>query len=120
MNIIKKYKLKRQKNFYNLIPTRNYDYEINNEGLVIVLIPRFDDNLIGRWLKSKSDKREIRTDLDDIGSELWKLIDNEKTVYEISKEYKNNIDISINQLEERVLIFFSMLYNNGLINFKNL
>lgn len=118
MNFIQKYKLKRTQNFFDMTPIRNYKFETNEEGVVVVLIPRFDNHFIGKWLNNRSSKKEIRTDLDEAGSKVWLLIDGTRTVYDIFKVIKEESLIDIEQAQDRIVTYLRMLYNNGLIEFK--
>ncbi|MEI6091873.1 MAG: PqqD family protein [bacterium] len=118
MNIIQRYKLKRKQNFFDMTPVRNYEHEINDKGIVVVLIPRFDNHFVGKWLNKISSKKEIRTDLDESGSKVWLLIDGKRTVYDIFKVIKSEGILDLEQAQERIVTYLRMLYNNGLIEFK--
>jgi hypothetical protein len=118
MNIIQRYKLKRKQNFFDMTPITNYKHEINSEGIVVVLIPRFDNHFVGKWLNKKSSKKEIKTDLDKSGSKVWLLIDGKRTVYDIYKIVKDESLLDLEQVQERIVTYMRMLYNNGLIEFK--
>jgi hypothetical protein len=120
MNFIQRYKLKRKQNFFDMTPIANYAHEVNIDGIVIVLIPRFDNHIIGKWLNKKSSKKEIKTDLDEQGSKVYLLIDGKRTVFEIYKIIKEEGILDIEQAQERIVTYFRMLYNNGLIEFKEL
>ncbi len=120
MNFIQRYKLKRQQNFFDLTPVANYQHERNSDGVVVVLIPRFDKHFIGRLIEKKSSKKEIRTDLDSNGSKVYLLIDGKRTVYDIFKMINDGSDLHLEQAQERIITYLRMLYNSGIIEFKEL
>jgi hypothetical protein len=120
MNFIQRYKLKRKQNFFDMTPIANYKHEINSDGIVVVLIPRFDNHFIGKWLNKTSSKKEIKSDLDEQGSKVYLLIDGKRTVFDIYKIIKDKEILDLEQAQERIITYLRMLYNNGLVEFKEL
>lgn len=57
-------------------------------------------------------------DLDEFGSFVWKNIDGQKSVYEISALVKNKFGEKAEPLYERLLKFFMILKNNKFITLK--
>lgn len=120
LSFLKKRNIKRNTNFFDLTPIRVYDHEINKNGLVELLIPRFDKNIIGQYLEKKSGKQAIKAELDEIGSKVWLVIDSKKSVFEISKVLREDfIDESKENIESRTVEYMRILYNNGFINLKD-
>jgi len=118
LSFFKKRNIKRNTNFYDLTPIRVYNHEISKNGLVELLIPRFDKNIFGKYLEKKSGKQPIKAELDEIGSKVWLVIDSKKSVFEISKVLREDfIEESKENIEVRTLEYMKTLYNNGFINF---
>jgi adenylate kinase family enzyme len=119
MNPWKKYKLKRNQNFFDLTPERTFESTKDINGIVTIHIPRFDNNAIGRFLSSKSTKEDIKAELDETGSIVWEAIDGKNTVFDITKILRKRMD-SIEQADERTVEYMKKLYDNSFINFKEL
>ncbi|WP_408638582.1 PqqD family protein [Romboutsia maritimum] len=55
--------------------------------------------------------------LDKQGSFVWKCINNEKTVYDISKEVSNEFGKDAEPLLDRLISYFNILNDNKFIKF---
>ncbi len=119
MNPWKKYKLKRNQNFFDLTPEKAFESTKDINGIVTIQIPRFDNNFVGKFLSSKSTKENIKAELDEIGSIVWESIDGKKTVFDITKILRKRLD-NIEQADERTVEYMKNLYDNSFVNFKEL
>lgn len=117
MNILKKFKLKRNQNFYDMVPKRKFEHKLNSNGKVEIIIPRFDDNFIGRLISKQSSKENIKAELDEIGTIVWLAIDGKNTVFDISKKLKEKIDDQ-KQVEERTVEYLKHLYDSSFVDFE--
>lgn len=117
MNLLKKYKLRREQNFFDMVPVQNFQYEMKDENLAVVLIPRFDKNPIGRFLERRSSKKEIRAELDEIGTTVWLAIDGKATVFDIAKILRAQMGV-IEQADNRTVEYLKQLYHHSFIDFK--
>ena len=118
MGLLEKFKERKSTNFYDLIPITSYKFEIDEDNKVIVKIPRFDNNIIGRLITKKSSTPEIIADLDVIGSQVWLLIDGEKSVFNIAKEYAKANNIAQDIANKQIVEYFQQLHHKGLIDFR--
>ncbi len=107
-------------NFLELTPVRNYEHEIENNGLISVFVPKFDiiwlDRILSRIIKS----RFFKAKLDEFGTETWLEIDGVKSVQMISNQLSKKFGEKINPVDERLTKFLSELYKYNFITFKEL
>lgn len=109
-------------NYLELTPYPKYDYEENDNGLVDVLVPKFTDSVFGRILQPRlrEERKYIRANLDEIGSEVWRLLDGKKKVGDIAEKLDAKLGEKIAPVHERLTKFFTQLYRNGFISFYEL
>lgn len=111
-------KKKTELNYLELTPVCSYKHELTDEGLVNVLVPKFTDKILGRWLQPKLRKKYIRANLDEFGSATWLLMDGSKKVDKIAEELDNKFGEKIAPVYERLTKFLSQLYIYDFITFK--
>lgn len=104
-------------NFLELTPVANYNHEEQGEGLVNVLVPRFNDKVFGKLLQPRIKNKYIKANLDEIGSGAWLLIDGKRKVMDIADELSDKFGEKIEPAYNRVALFMSQLYQNGFIHF---
>ena len=93
---------KKQKIVYNYLdftPCRNQEF-IVEDGKVKLVIPKFKSNFMKSLIpKSKSETFKVK--LDEIGSEVWLLIDGNRRVHEIAKLLREKVGKKAEPAEER-------------------
>lgn len=109
-----------QINYLNLTPIRLFDFEIENDNRVTLLIPKFTNIILQKYILPKLKSPYIKIKLDKLGSSTWLKCDGNKTVNQICNELLNEFGEEISPVEERVTKFLSQLYNYQSINFKEL
>ncbi|MFH1004806.1 MAG: PqqD family protein [Bacteroidota bacterium] len=102
-----------------LTPFRKNEYEQDEKGLVVILIPKFKKREL-RFLVPRRKSEHIRITLDELGSAVWLAINGEKKVKTICQEMIDKFSEKIHPAEERILKFLSQLYTNKLISFNEL
>jgi hypothetical protein len=107
-------------NFLDLTPITKVNFEKNIDDTIFLLIPKFKNKLLLKYLIPKNKNPYIKLHLDEIGSSIWLLIDSKIRVSEICNSLKINYGESLIEVEERVTKYFSKLYNEGFITFKEL
>lgn len=115
-----KRKLNKNINFLELTPIRNVDFEIEENSIVKLLIPRFKNKFAQEHLIPKFRSKFIKANLDKFGSSCFELIDGEKNVLEISNSVKEKHGEIVEPVYERVSKFFGYLYRFGLVRFKEI
>ncbi len=87
-----------------------------HDGEVVLLVKnRGIFNRVLQLLKTKPETSYIH--LDEIGSYVWKIIDGEKTVFEIGKELENKFSRKAFPVYERLTYFLGTLRESKLIIF---
>jgi Coenzyme PQQ synthesis protein D (PqqD) len=107
-------------NYLELTPVRNYEYEVENNGLISVFVPKFDIKWLDRILSGIIKSRFFKAKLDEFGTETWLEIDGVKSVQMISNQLSKKFGEKINPVDERLTKFLSELYKYNFITFKEL
>lgn len=107
-------------NYLNITPVRKYQHEINSNGNVVILLPRFTGAFSRRYLQPRLKNPFIKIELDKIGSLVWLLADGQTSVKNVCNEAENQLGDSIQPVYERVTKFYSQLYLKKLITFNEI
>lgn len=106
-------------NLLELTPVAKFEYQINEDGLIDVLVPRFKSAIMHK-LVPKSKSKYIRANLDEIGTEVWRLIDGKRKVEEIALLIDEKLGEKVHPVYDRLNVFLTQLHNNGFIYFLEL
>lgn len=112
-------KEKTDNNFMEMTPYPIHKHEINDEGLVDVLVPKFTNKFMVKITKNIKSPY-IRANFDELGSAVWLLIDGKAKVYEIADKLTEEFGEKIHPVNERLLMHLTSLYHKGLISFNEL
>lgn len=113
------FKKKQNINLLELTPIRKHNHQINEDGLVDVLVPRFKSNFMQKLIP-KGRSPYIKANLDEIGSRVWLLMDGNRKVIEIAETLKKEMAEKVEPVYERLHLFLTQLYQNGFIYFLEL
>ncbi len=102
-------------NILDLTPKRLLEHEINNDGLIDVLVPKFKIKILQKLLLQNKNPY-IKANFDELGSEVWKLIDGNRSAKDIAALLKEKF-CNIEQIYQRVGLFLQQLYKNNFITF---
>lgn len=109
-------KFKKNDNFLDLIPIKNteLDWEEDEKGRVRVILKRDKllEKLVRPFIKSP---KNMKVNLEEMGSFVWKTIDGEKTVLEIGECVKAEFGEEAEPLYERLATYINILRNNKFI-----
>jgi len=111
---------KQPQNYLVLIPVRKITEIKEVDGIITLMLPKFKNATFRNWFIPKSKSTHYKIHLDDLGSQVWRLIDNSKSVQEICDllyDYLMNKNKPSTQVEERVTKFLTDLYTNQFITF---
>lgn len=115
------FKLKKNKkadlNFTELTPVKCYEWKQLDDGNVEVLVPKFTGGLFDRILARFTPPKYDHAAFDEIGTNVWLLIDGKRKIDDIVNEMNSKFGESIHPAYERITLFFSNLHRNGFINF---
>ncbi len=113
-------KKKKDLNYLKLTPIRLHDYKVKDDGLVDVLVPKFNNKFARKYFSKYLKNPHIRANLDDKGAATWLLMDGESRVEEIAEELDEKFGEEIRPVTDRLIKFLNNLYRNGFITFKEL
>ncbi len=107
-------------NLLELTPYKFYGEEKDGEGNVTVLIPKFKNKILVKYLEPSFKSKYFKLNLDKLGSAVWLLINGENKIKFISDELVARFGDEIQPVYERLPKFITMLYTNKLISFKEI
>ena len=120
LNFFERRKVLKQINSLDLTPVRQMEFEINENGKVDILMPRFKHPVLKRALQPRKKEDHIRIHLDDLGSAIWLQIDGKMNVHELCDQlqslYPEKLIPSV-ETEERVVKFLALLYQERYLTF---
>ncbi|MFQ5753278.1 MAG: PqqD family protein [bacterium] len=98
-----------ERNLLTLRPKWNQNWEKTDNGLTVVLIPKFGDHFLGNWLKSQLKNPNYRLKLDEIGSFVWQHCNGLENVQEIGDKLTKKYGEKVEPVYERLNLFFKSL-----------
>lgn len=107
--------VRREVNLLELKPRRNAEWEETDDGKIVVLVPKFRNPFLSRWLMPLLSKPFFRVRLDEQGSYIWSHCDGQTTVGEIVEGMKSRFGESPEEVEERMNKFIHTLERGELI-----
>lgn len=102
-------------NLLDLRPIRAFEFEVQGDGKVTVLIPKFRGKILGKYLQPYLKKKYFRVKLDTFGSFVWTHCDGKLRVGEIAERFKKEFSTNIEQSDERVAKFIQKLYHSDCV-----
>ncbi len=116
--VIKEKKVLKNYNVLDLTPVRINEHVLTDAGLVTILIPRYKSGFMNRMLEKQGRDKNFRLDLDELGSAVWLNIDSEKKIRELCDILEDKFGEKAHPVEQRLVKFISMLYQNELVRFR--
>lgn len=120
VGFFKRRKILKSTSALDLIPIRVHNHTISDEGLITILVPKFKNEKFARFFIPARKSIYISIHLDELGSAVWLAIDGIKRVETICSELTERLGDNIQPAEERIVKFFTGLYHNKHITFKQL
>lgn len=114
-----KRKEKKLVNLLELTPSQLVPWEPGEKGTVVVLLPKFRNQLLVKWLMPRLKYPDIRIKLDRMGSFVWKLCDGNTTVAEIAERMVAEFGDSATAAHDRIRTFLLSLEKSDLVNLHN-
>ncbi|OGU55768.1 MAG: hypothetical protein A2V66_14490 [Ignavibacteria bacterium RBG_13_36_8] len=119
-NFFERRQILKKTNCLDLTPVRRYSEEINDEGLVTVIIPKFTNQFLVRTILPKLKFPVMKINLDEIGSAVWLWIDGKINVGQIADRMLEKFGDKVQPVEERLTKFITHLYEQKFITFSEL
>ncbi len=102
-----------------LTPVTLIKHTTDEKGMVTLLVPKFNNQRITKALEKNNKHLRMHLELDEMGSFVWKHIDNQTNVHNIIIHFKK-IFPDTNQAEQRIITFITKMYHEKWITFKEL
>lgn len=112
---------KPKKNFLEMIPVRNIGEFTRDGGKITLLIPKFKSKWSRKWLIPANKSEYFKVHLDEMGSQVWLMINGERNTDEICELLSSSLpdhESPDNPMTLRVTEFLRRLYKNRFIVFK--
>jgi len=91
------------------MPLQRFDSIETETGLSVILIPKFGNHFVGRWLMAKLKDPHYRLNLDKIGSFVWKHCTGNFTIKEIAGALSEQFGEKVEPAEDRLNYFLQHL-----------
>lgn len=109
---------KPQINLLELVPVKNIKWEKKEDGLIVLLKPKFKHPFFKKHVLPRMKKPYFKIKLDAVGSFVWEHCDGKKTVKEVAQRLKDEFGESAEPLYDRLALFLQSLEKNRFISFK--
>jgi len=119
LNFFARRRILKKTNALDLVPIRRCGHQAEDDGKITVLIPKFKNEKISRFMLGKRSPY-IHIHFDDIGSKVWLEIDGIKDIRTITENLKSHFGETFVQAEKRINKFMSRLYEERYITFRQL
>ena len=120
MNFFKRRRVLSKANFLDLTPLRVLGHTTREDGGITLLMPRFKNRINAALFQPNSKGKFISIKLDRFGGHTWLLIDGQCTVAKICsnliEQFPEELQ-PVEETEERVTNFLSLLYQERYITF---
>jgi hypothetical protein len=104
-----------ERNLLELRPLRNLEWEEGENGTVVLLIPKFRNSWMKRWVVPRLRKPDFRVKTDRVGSFVWKRCDGTSTVLEIAGAMEREFGPGFDPAHDRICGFIRQLTKNDCI-----
>ncbi len=105
-------------NLLDLIPVRNIKWEKKEDGLIVLLKPKFEHALLKKYVLPRLKKPYFKIKLDNVGSFIWEHCDGNIQVKELAKSLEDKFGKEVEPLYERLTLFLQSLEKNHFILYK--
>ncbi len=96
-------------NLLELRPERNAEWETVEDGTVVLLIPKFRNPFMVRWVLPMLSSQVFRIKLDPFGSFVWKQLDGATPVEELAARMRGEFGDAAEPVFERLGKFLNKL-----------
>ncbi len=110
---------KKSVNLLELTPMQRVPWESGESGTVVVLLPKFQNQFLVKWLVPRLRYPDVRIKLDKMGSFVWKQCDGNTTVAVIAERMMAEFGDSASAAHDRIRTFLLMLEKSDLVNLYN-
>lgn len=98
-----------ENNLLTLRPKWNRAWEKTENGLAVIMVPKFGNHRLGKWITKKLKRPNYRLKLDEIGSFVWEHCNGSENVQEIGEKLMKKYGDKVEPVYDRLAIFFNRL-----------
>jgi hypothetical protein len=102
-------------NLLDVRPLRLAKWETTDDGKVVVLVPKFKNPFLVKWVLPVLAKPYFRIKLDAIGSVIWKQCDGTTPVSAIMETLRATFGETVEPVDARITSFFNHLERGDLL-----
>lgn len=106
-------------NLLDLKPERRIEWEESEDGRLVLLVPRFRNRFLVKWIVPRLRSPYIRVRLDELGSAVWNCCDGKSTCMEIAEKMREKYGDAVEPVYDRVGIFVRRLYLDRFVDLKS-
>jgi len=106
-------------NLLELKPNRNLKWETGERNEIILLVPKFQNRFLVKYIMPNIRRPYFRIKLDDRGSFIWNLCDGNTTVGEISDRMKEKFGEHFDPTYERIGVYVNQLIRDKFLMISN-
>ena len=96
-------------NLLELVPKRIREFDVDENGVVTVKMPRFNYDWMMRHLVPRRRSPYVHTRLDDVGSFVWMQCDGETPVELIAERMRDRFGDAVEPVHDRLKVFLQQL-----------
>ena len=105
-------------NLLDLTPVRNIEWEKKEDGLIVLLKPKFKLAFLKKYVLPRLKSPYFKIKLDRVGSFIWENCDGSLRVGELAKSLQDKFGEDVEPLYDRLALFLHSLEKNDLIFYK--
>jgi hypothetical protein len=98
-----------ESNLLTLRPKWNRNWEKTENGLAVIMVPKFGNHSLGKWLMQRMSNPNYRLKLDELGSFVWEHCDGTENVQQIADKLKKKYGDKVEPVYDRLGIFLNRL-----------
>ncbi len=98
-----------QYNLLDLTPLRNLEWELSKDDRVVLLVPRFRNKALVKWLVPRLKRPTLRVTLDAYGSFIWRACDGRTSVKLMGEQLREQFGETVEPVFERIRAFMHEL-----------
>lgn len=102
-------------NVLDYVPLPAARWEMGDDQLIHLLVPKFTNRWLKKYILPRVKHPDVRIHLDDFGTWVWGHMDGTRTLLEIGRAMEAEYGESVKPVYERLGLFVNMLAQRGLV-----
>ncbi len=105
------------RNLLELKPLRNLEWDKGENGTVVLLVPKFRNRWMRKWVVPRLSKPVFRVKTDALGTFVWKRCDGKESVLAIAEAMNREFGADFDPSFDRISHYIRKLAKNDFIIF---